>query len=197
MPTSSPTASRRRGDLLEHAILDAAFTELLAVGYPKLTIEAVAARAQTSKPVIYRRWRSRAALILAAMRHSLPDLSDLEDTGSLRTDLIDLLRRVAHRFDDVPGDTLPGLLTETFSDPEAAAAVRARITAFERSRLLVPMLERAVARGEISTAEVPPRVQRVAFDLLRNESMIYGIPVSDTAVIEIVDQVLLPLLGQG
>ncbi|WP_163573628.1 TetR-like C-terminal domain-containing protein [Fodinicola feengrottensis] len=60
--------------------------------------------------------------MLAAMQHSLPGWDDLPDTGSLRSDLIALLQRVAHRFDLVPGDLIPGLITETFSDPESAAA---------------------------------------------------------------------------
>jgi hypothetical protein len=48
--------TRRRGDALEHALLDAAWDELQAVGYAGLTIEAVADRAGTSRAVLYRRW---------------------------------------------------------------------------------------------------------------------------------------------
>jgi len=55
-------AERRRGAALEAAILDAAWAELVAAGYAGLTMEAVAARAQTSRPVISRRWPDRAAI---------------------------------------------------------------------------------------------------------------------------------------
>src|ERR1700689_58257 len=70
-----PFATRRRGATLEHALLDAAWQELQASGYAKLTMERVADRAGTSRAVIYRRWRNRAELVIAAMRHSQPVLS--------------------------------------------------------------------------------------------------------------------------
>jgi len=57
---------RRRGDHLEHALLAATWEELLAVGYANLTMDGVAARAHTSKPVLYRRWPTRPELVLAA-----------------------------------------------------------------------------------------------------------------------------------
>src|SRR5690349_13494346 len=80
--------SRRRGATLERALLRAAWEELAAVGYANLTIEGVAARARTSKAVLYRRWPNRAALITAAMRQEAPLLSgEVPDTGQLRGDV--------------------------------------------------------------------------------------------------------------
>src|ERR1700685_1894437 len=70
-----PVATRRRGAALEHALLDAAWQELQESGYAKLTMERVADRAGTSRAVIYRRWRSRPDLVIAAMRHHQPVLS--------------------------------------------------------------------------------------------------------------------------
>ncbi|HET6737281.1 MAG TPA: helix-turn-helix domain-containing protein, partial [Kribbella sp.] len=63
--------TRRRGAALEEAILRAAVEELQEVGYRELTMDGVAARAGTSKNVIYRRWPSRAALCVAAYREML------------------------------------------------------------------------------------------------------------------------------
>ena len=51
--------TRRRGAELEQAILDAAWEQLIAEGYEHFTIDTVAARAQTSKPVLYRRWKTQ------------------------------------------------------------------------------------------------------------------------------------------
>jgi len=59
---------RRRGALLERALLQAAWDELASVGYARLSMDGVAARAHTSKTVLYRRWPNRAALVVAAMR---------------------------------------------------------------------------------------------------------------------------------
>src|ERR1700722_992431 len=78
-----PVATRRRGATLEHALLDAAWQELQASGYSKLTMERVAERAGTSRAVIYRRWRSRVELVIAAMRYREPVRSGSSlDTGS-------------------------------------------------------------------------------------------------------------------
>ena len=63
--------TRRRGEALESALLDAAWDELQAAGYAGLTFEAVADRAGTSRAVLYRRWRNRADLVVAAARFVL------------------------------------------------------------------------------------------------------------------------------
>src|SRR5687768_13562904 len=83
---------RRRGAELEHAVLSAAWDELVAVGYAKLTMESVAARARTGVAVLYRRWANKDQLALAAIEHyrnSHPVA--VPDTGSLSGDLLSLL----------------------------------------------------------------------------------------------------------
>src|ERR1700691_4775534 len=95
-PKRPPGGTRRRGATLEHALLDAAWDELQASGYAKLTMERVAERAGTSRAVIYRRWRNRTELVIAAMRHSQPALSGaIPDTGTLRGDTLAVLRRAS------------------------------------------------------------------------------------------------------
>src|ERR1700722_2444120 len=95
-------ATRRRGATLEHALLDAAWEELQASGYSKLTMERVAERAGTSRAVIYRRWRSRVELVIAAMRYQQPVVAGSSlDTGSLRGDVLALLRRVSARVSKI------------------------------------------------------------------------------------------------
>ena len=86
------TQARRRGAELEAAILDAAWEQLIAEGYEHFTIDAVAARAQTSKPVLYRRWKTREDLLRATARHrGAADPPAVPDTGTLRGDLLALL----------------------------------------------------------------------------------------------------------
>lgn len=187
------TVARRRGEELEQALLTAAWDELLEVGYPKLTIENVAARAGTSKPVIYRRWPTKAKLVLAALTHNVPFDPDLPDTGSLRDDLIALVGHGIRRYTRVPGDTLPGLITEAFRDPELFAELRRRIAQGEVAELVRPLLTRAVARGELRTDQLSDRVLRVPFDLLRSESLLYGVMIRDAVIVEIVDDIVLPL----
>jgi AcrR family transcriptional regulator len=186
--------ARRRGEELEDALLTAAWQELLEVGYPKLTMENVAARAGTSKPVIYRRWPTRPKLVIAALAHNLPlEEADI-DTGSLRGDLIELVGRGIRRYRGVPGDTLPGLITETFRDPEVFAELRSRLRQGEVVELVRPTLARAVARGELLTDQCSDRVLRLPFDLLRTETLIYGVMVDDPTITAIIDDIVLPVI---
>jgi AcrR family transcriptional regulator len=187
------TGGRRRGEELEHALLTAAWAELLEVGYPKLTMENVAARAGTSKPVIYRRWPTKAKLVIAALAHDVPLQESDIDTGSLRGDLLELVSRGIERFRRVPGDTLPGLITDTFRDPDVFEQLRRRLDQDELVELIRPFLARAVEHGELRTDRCSDRVLRVPFDLLRSETLLYGMLVDDAAITEIVDDIALPL----
>src|SRR5262245_21763190 len=85
---------RRRGAALENALLDAAWDELAEKGYAGLTIESVAERAQTSRAVLYRRWPTKPELVRAAVGHARQkEPVEVPDTGSLREDVVELLRR--------------------------------------------------------------------------------------------------------
>jgi AcrR family transcriptional regulator len=185
---------RRRGEALEQAILDAVQEELIEVGYAKLTIDGVARRAHTSTPVLYRRWPSRAALVLAALScHQSPE-GEPPDTGDLRSDLFAFLRPVARRFDGMLGEAVRGLLAETVRDQELATLVRAQQARIACQPGIITVLERAVARGEIDSGTLTPRVTTLPLDLLRHEVMVRGTPIPDATVTEIVDDIVLPLL---
>src|SRR5689334_3049054 len=85
-------ATRRRGAMLEEAILRAAADELVESGYTGLTMDRVAKRARTNKNAIYRRWPNRAALGIAAYRQLVDTDWRVPDTGELRGDVLELLR---------------------------------------------------------------------------------------------------------
>ena len=102
--TEDEPARRRRGPELEAALLDAAWDELMAVGYWALTMEGVAARAHTGKMVLYRRWPNRPQLLMAALRRHLKNAPvPVPDTGSLRGDVLALLRDVSGRWGEFAG----------------------------------------------------------------------------------------------
>src|ERR1700727_2702013 len=112
-----PVATRRRGAALETALLDAAWSELQSVGYANLTMERVADRAQTSRAVIYRRWSSRHELVIAAMLHQQPTgTRRIPDTGSLREDVLTIMRWAARRISDIGPATVVGLLNDLMAD---------------------------------------------------------------------------------
>ncbi|MFD4555792.1 TetR/AcrR family transcriptional regulator [Streptomyces sp. NPDC058469] len=183
--------TRRRGAALEADILDAVWEELAEVGYARLTMEGVAARARTGKQVLYRRWPNRAELVKAAMPHRTGFIADhLPDTGELREDVLTLLRLMVVRQREIGPDVIRGLLAEAPDlDPKVFGIMH---------DILLTLLQRAVRRGEIPTADLPRRVVTVPAQLLRYEMVISRDPVADSALVEIVDAVYLPLLaGHG
>lgn len=188
-------ATRRRGAELEQAILQAAAEELTEVGYQSLTMDGVAARAGTAKNAIYRRWPNRAALCVAAYRRMLPTgPADIPDTGDLRSDALALLTRANDRLSSPVGKILRELLVDIQADPERMRELREQLRHASVGSWLA-VLARAAARGEADPAALMPRVATVAADLLRNEYVTNGVTaVPESVLIEIVDQVFLPLV---
>jgi AcrR family transcriptional regulator len=188
------TKSRRRGAELEQAILAAAWAELSDVGYNKLTIEAVAARAGTSKPVIYRRWANRAELVLAAWANQVPQSHSTPDTGALRTDLLVLFTRIARRADTMVSEMIAGVMGEAFRHPEVAELLRQRLVGSAITDTVATIVQRAVDRGEHPPVDLPTRARRLPLDLVRLEAMTCGSPTTSETIVELVDNVYLPLL---
>lgn len=185
---------RRRGAALEQAVLQAATDELLAVGYTRLTMDRVAERAGTNKNAIYRRWPSRAALAVAAYRHMAASQLPLPDTGTLRNDALELLRRANRVWSSPVGRVRRSLLAGVADDPELLALIQERANDAGSAPWLT-ILGRAVARAEARPEALHPRVATVAIVLLRNEYVTRGIPnAPDHVLVEIVDEVFVPLV---
>jgi AcrR family transcriptional regulator len=191
--------TRRRGAELEQAILRAAAEELRESGYPGMTMDRVAARAGTNKNAIYRRWPHRAALGIAAYRQLSEDRMPRPDTGTLRGDALEMLRRANETWSSPHGAILRGLLTAAADEPELLTLLRERSGADTMDRAWLAMLERAVHRGEAPDAAAHHRVAITPMMLLRAEYAVRGIPsVPDEVLVEIVDEVFLPLVrGRG
>jgi AcrR family transcriptional regulator len=189
-------AARRRGTALEDAILQAAAEVLKESGVPSLTMDEVARRAGTNKNAIYRRWPSRVALGIAAYSQMAAADITLPDTGSLRGDALEMLRRANSTWSSPYGEILRGLLAAAGGAPELLAELRgpaAGGTAYESAWLTI--LGRAVARGEAATEALHPRVASAPTALLRNEYVTRGVPaVPDDVLTEIIDEVFLPLV---
>ncbi len=79
-------AGRPRDEALTERVLSEVATHILSDGLPALRIEAIAQRAKTTKPAIYRRWPKRADLILDAIER-IYAVGELPDTGDLHGDL--------------------------------------------------------------------------------------------------------------
>jgi AcrR family transcriptional regulator len=185
--------TRRRGEALEHALLDAAWAELQTAGYAGLTMEAVADRAGTSRAVLYRRWRNRPELVLAAIRRHRPLLSgEIPDTGSLRGDVLTLLRRNSGRLTEIGPETVYGLLGDYLSDADMFARGRDQLLTIS-AEVMQTILKRAADRGE-ARAGVETRIATLPTALFRNELFLARTPPSEGTLVEIVDDVFLPLV---
>ncbi|MDM4763839.1 TetR/AcrR family transcriptional regulator [Galbitalea sp. SE-J8] len=189
--------TRRRGEELDRALLDAAWAELSEHGYPAFTIDAVASRAGTSRPVLYRRWPTKTDLVLAAMKHAgLFERRPLADTGSLRGDVLQAL----HDFNETRSGfiaTISVYLANIASDTGLSPAdLRLRMLDGRRRGPRI-FLERAVARGEIPAADWPPGIVSLPFDLFRQDVLMTLAHVPEKRILEIVDEIFLPLVTRA
>jgi AcrR family transcriptional regulator len=194
---SPPPARRRRGTALEAALLEAAWDELCTVGYPGFTLDGVAARAGTSRPVLARRWSDRTELVVAAIRHRTAlAAQDPPDTGTLRGDVLALLRQMSASVSEIVG-VLSFVLVDYFEATGLSPSdLRERAIAGMPSRMAA-VIQRAVERGEIDPGRLSPRMASLPVDLVRHDVIMTRAPVPDDTLTEIVDRIFLPLVLAG
>ncbi len=188
---------RRRGPELESALLEAAWDELVEVGYASLTMESAAVRAKTGVAVLYRRWANKDQLVLAAIEHyGQAHPIEIPDAGSLRGDLLALLTamsRARATFMAVAvAAGFSGLLTAAGLTP---AQARVRLLGDRRVRGDQIIYQRAHGRGEIDLEHIPPAVLAMPFDLVRHDLLMNLEPVKPERITSIVDEIFLPLVA--
>lgn len=189
------TNGRRRGAALADAILDAAWAELTESGYAAMTLDSVAKRAGTSRPVLHRRWPSRTKLATAALaRYMKLHPIDVPDLGSAGAELSFFLRGLADRARPDLVRLLFDMTGDLADVKSSIAEVRAQ---FANDRLIRAILDRGVARGEIDPDRLTPRNIALPTDLVRHELLMTFEPPSDEVIREIVEEIFLPLVHSG
>ena len=142
---------RPRDAETEARILQAALRLLAEQGYSRMSLDAVAAESGSSKPTIYRRWNSKAALATAAL-NTLQLAEPPADTGSTVGDLTRTLENFSRSLLRPNGMSLIGtVLAEEAHTPELLALFRARLVATRRN-MLQSILLRAQKRKELRRA---------------------------------------------
>ncbi|MFF6874521.1 MULTISPECIES: TetR/AcrR family transcriptional regulator C-terminal ligand-binding domain-containing protein [unclassified Streptomyces] len=157
--------STRRSEKSRRAIYDAALALVVEAGYPKTTIEGIAARAGVGKQTIYRWWSSKADVLMEAFldlaQQSVPDTGPepyvFPDTGDLAADVKAVLRATVDqmcdpRF-DVPSRALAaeGVVNEQLGRELVAKLMQPSLD------LYVARLRAAQEAGQVRP-EIDPRI---------------------------------------
>lgn len=193
IPTDRAATLRAVSADRDNAIYGAVFSLLGEVGYDRMSMDAVAARAQVSKATLYRRWPGKPELVVEALRQRHSQVQMPPDTGSLRGDLIELLRATAVICVADAG-LMQTLGTAMRDNPELAQLVRQQVMPAGRVNSVAVLL-RAAARGDLA----PEAAGRDLFHdlapaLVMSRVLAHGRPVDDAFLARVVDQVLIPVL---
>jgi AcrR family transcriptional regulator len=117
----------RRNEASRRAILDSALALCAEVGYRRLTIEAIAARAGVSKKTIYRWWPSKGAVMLEAVDDAAAAVAEHPSTGDLAADLRSQVTAVIGLLTPTRTSAVVGLIAEALQDEELANELRERL----------------------------------------------------------------------
>ncbi len=192
LPPVAPTGSRARAR--EAAIVEATLELLLEVGYERLTIDAVAERARASKATIYRHFPDKAALVVASLGREQHEELGI-DTGSLRGDLL-AFAALSSGAGGAEGGLLCGLMNAARSDESIAAHLNERMWE-SKQRALRPIVERAVARGELADAARFAVACEVCCAVVLHRLSVERLELDEEFRRHLVDEIAIPLLTSG
>jgi AcrR family transcriptional regulator len=192
-PVSSPRARPGgRSAQVRAAVLEAGLAELAAVGFHALSFEGIAKRAGVNKTTLYRRWGTKEALMLEAITERASVKVPIPDTGSLRNDLLLLVRAAIANLTTVEVQAMVRVGVALAPHESAVANV---VSAFWADRLAVDgvIVERAIARGEIAPVD-PAFVIEAVLGPPYFHLLVTGRPVTDDFLVATVDLVVNGLL---
>jgi AcrR family transcriptional regulator len=175
-------------------------TELLAVtlqllqehGYDRLTVDAVAAKARASKATVYRRWPSKAELVLAAFIEGIRQVAVPPETGTLRGDLLRMGELICEQGQQHAG-TIRAVLVEVSRSPALNDVMQHEFIE-QREALMNHILREAIDRGEIDRAAVNDELWDLLPNYLIFRSVFPGQPPTRQTVQALVDEVVIPSL---
>lgn len=188
---------RKRDAARDGVILDAALTVLAEQGYDGMTIDMVAAEAGMARATVYRRWASKADLMVEAvsrMSQGDVDLARLPDTGSLRGDMTAMILPLDDQQQQVRIQAMAGLLSLAKANQRLAeAAVGAGIGPWiEASRIL---MQRAVDRGEYPPADIGTLAEIIP--MMCVSRAVQRLPITREFSLALIDGVIIPALRGG
>jgi AcrR family transcriptional regulator len=193
-PRVSDRRGRRRGEALDQAIREAVMALVSESGAGAVSMEAVAARAGTSKPVLYRRWPNRAALLRDVLVPMAMDAIPHADTGSYRGDMLAILQGWADFFGGPQGVIGPAVVGAMPHDPELAEAFRGGVIAW-RKQAMAETIARGIARGEVRSDVRVDIARELGQAVLWHRFLVTGDEIGSELVEHIVDGILVPYVS--
>jgi len=192
-----PKLGRKRDPSRDQDILDAALDVLVESGYDGMTVDMVAARAKAGKATLYRRWPSKSALVLdavACLKAGELDPDTLPDTGTLRGDLVAMIRPPAIRDGERKLRIMSGMVSLLADNPELADAPHAALVE-PRAAVNRIFFERAIARGEVAPDIDVEKLILIGPALVSYNVLMLQRPVTREFLISNIDKVILPAAG--
>lgn len=193
----APPRGRRRDPALDTAILEAAIAVIAEVGYERMTMDMVALRAKAGKAAAYRRWKSKAHLVIDAVAHlkrTQVDLDALPDTGTLRGDLLGLFKPASAREGEQKMRVMAALASVLSQHPELAEAGNAAIVdPWVNANLR--LMQRALARGEVRADANIDVASQLVPSMAAYRALIQRKPFELQFLTQAIDCLLLPALG--
>lgn len=197
-PVAAETKLGRKRDHTRDAEILAAALEVLAdTGFDGMTIDMVATRAKAGKATLYRRWPSKNELVIdavACMKQGDLDLATLPDTGSLRGDLVAMIKPRSIEDAEKKMQIMAGLMSMLSTAPELADAANAALVK-PRAEVNRFLIQRAVDRGEVAPGCDIDTLCLVTPSMAAFRTLIERKPVDRDFLISLIDGVLLPALG--
>jgi AcrR family transcriptional regulator len=175
------------------AICSAVFELLGEVGYDRMSMDAVAARARASKATIYRAWPNKPDLVTEALRHKFGTTPEPPDTGSLRGDLMALMNFACQAANSPDGDVIAGLMSAAARTPELAQTLFSCVLEAKHV-MYAAIISRAVERGEVPPGTDPNVLQEVMHAMVFTQKLWSEKPMDHEFVVHVVDDVLIPVL---
>ena len=187
---------RPRDPGYDKVILDATLEILNDKGYAGLTVDGVAAKTGVGRPTIYRRWRSKPVLVIAALTQS-PNLSLTPDTGTLRDDLMAFQREQVMMMDRPASRRITaGLVADLVSDPELAETYLGDYVGLRQTSVR-EALQRGIERGELRADADLSLIYDLLIGPLFTRSVVRGELLGPDIAEQTVDLVLTSFGTQG
>ncbi len=174
----------------EQEILDAALQVLADVGYDRLTMDAVAHQAKASKATLYRRWNSKATLVVEALARTKGSPA-VPDTGDLRSDLLTAFCGMGGLTDQDTTSTLGAVMTAVSTDAEFAAEFRRQVVE-PKARVSREIFERARDRGELRADIDLDIVVPALSGIVLHRVFVFGEKPNPSVIERAIDQIILP-----